>query len=484
MGTLKTQSDFDLEGRRVLVVGAGRTGMAVVRFLAARGARVTLTDSRSDLELAEAIVEAGRLEASIEVGKHSPESFTAADLVVVSPGVPPSIDPLRSARVKGIPIVSEIELAARFITEPIVAVTGTNGKTTTATLLAEMFRAGGRPCFLGGNIGTPLIDGVARRETGQETGRGTGRRTGRVIVTEVSSFQLEATDTLRARAAILLNVAEDHMDRYADLHAYATAKGRIFRNQEEGDVAIYNGDDDKAADLAAGSGGEKLPFGRTGSAGSGRHGCELKDDRIVLRRDGREEVYSTEEIRLQGAHNLDNTMAAVAAARWLDCPAGAIRAALASFPGLPHRTEFVGEVRGIRFVNDSKGTNVDAVRSALAGVEGPVVLILGGQDKKGEFGVLREILRSRVKALVAYGEARRTLRDVLGDVVRTEALKSFREAVRAAVSLAAPGDTVLLSPGCASFDQFSGYAERGERFRSMVAELGASSRPGPHGGRQ
>ncbi len=450
------------------MVGAGSTGLSVVRFLATRGAHITLTDARPPEVLAEALEEARRLDAAVEAGGHRSETFEAADLIVLSPGVPPWIEPLSRARKRHIPIVSELELSARCIAEPIIAVTGTNGKTTTATLIAEMFRAGGVPCFLGGNIGTPLIDYV------------TLGKTARVIVAEVSSFQLEATSSLRARAAILLNLAADHMDRYPGFADYCAAKGRIFRNQGAGDASIYNADDLNARDQARAAAGTPLPFSRQGRCGPepGEPSCGISDDRIVLSLGGSEEEYPLREIRLRGAHNMDNAMASIAAARWLGCPADGVRAALGEFAGLPHRNEPVGEARGIRFINDSKGTNAEAVRSAIAGVEGTVVLILGGQDKKGDFGPLREIFPGKVKAAVLYGEARETLRAALGEGVRIESIRSFREAFRAACSLAASGDTVLLSPGCASFDQFASYAERGELFRSLVAELAGSHSPG------
>jgi len=439
----------------------------VVRFLATRGACITLTEVRPPEELAEILEEARRLGAVVHAGGHRSEDFDAAGLIVVSPGVPPWIEPLHHARERGTPIISELELAARFIAEPIIAVTGTNGKTTAATLIAQMFRAGGLPCFLGGNIGTPLVDYFNCGEAAN------------VIVAEVSSFQIEATFSLRARAAILLNVAADHLDRYTSFADYCAAKGRIFRNQGAGDASIYNADDPNALGQAHVATGEPLPFSRKGLGDPepGRASCELTGNRIMLRIEDNEEEYPVSQIRLRGAHNIDNAMAAIAAARWLGCPAERVRAALGEFAGLPHRNEFVGEARGIRFINDSKGTNVEAVRSALAGVEGPVVLILGGQDKKGEFGALRELFPEKIKAVVLYGEARETLRLALGEGVRIESILSFREAFRATCSLAASGDTVLLSPGCASFDQFSGYAERGELFRSLVAELAASHRP-------
>ena len=450
------------------MVGAGSTGLSVVRFLATRGARITLTDVRPPGVLAEALEETRRLGAAVEAGGHRPETFEAADLIVVSPGVPPWIEPLSRARERGTSIISELELSARFIAEPIIAVTGTNGKTTTATLIARMFRAGGIPCFLGGNIGTPLIDYV------------TLGKTARVIVAEVSSFQLEATSSLGARAAILLNLAADHMDRYPSFADYCATKGRIFRNQGAGDASIYNADDPNALEQARPATSAALPFSRQGRCEPepGRPSCELSGDRIMLRLGGAEEDYPLREIRLRGAHNMDNAMASIAAARWLSCPADAVQAALGEFAGLPHRNELVGEARGIRFINDSKGTNVEAVRSAIAGVDGTVVLILGGQEKKGEFGPLREILPGKVKAAVLYGEAREILRAALGEGVRTESIRSFREAFRAACSLAASGEAVLLSPGCASFDQFSDYAERGELFRSLVEEFADSHRSG------
>ena len=450
------------------MVGAGSTGLSVVRFLATRGARITLTDVRPPGVLAEALEETRRLGAAVEAGGHRPETFEAADLIVVSPGVPPWIEPLSRARERGTPIVSELELSVRCIAEPIIAVTGTNGKTTTATLIAEMFRAGGVPCFLGGNIGTPLIDYVTLGETA------------RVIVAEVSSFQLEATSSLRARAAILLNLAADHMDRYPGFVDYCAAKGRIFLNQGAGDASIYNADDPNALEQARAAAGATLPFSRQGliEPEPDRPSCEISGDRIMLRLRGAEEDYPLREIRLRGAHNMDNVMASITAARWLGCPADGVRAALGEFASLPHRNEIVGEVKGIHFINDSKGTNVEAVRSAVSGVEGAVVLILGGQDKKGDFGPLREFFPGKVKAAVLYGEARATLRAAMGEGVRTESIRSFREAFRAACSLAASGDTVLLSPGCASFDQFAGYAERGELFRTLVEAFAGSRRPG------
>ncbi|MEO6029252.1 MAG: UDP-N-acetylmuramoyl-L-alanine--D-glutamate ligase [Candidatus Binatia bacterium] len=435
----------------VLVIGLARTGIAAVRFLAERGARVRAVDRRTAAELGVVVDELGPI-AELVLGADDPAALDGIALVVPSPGVPADGPLLTAAVARGIPIVSELELAARHLDIPLLAVTGTNGKSTTTTLLGAMLRADGRRTFVGGNLGTPLVSAVG---AGDE-----------VAVVEVSSFQLEWVDRFRPKIGIFLNLTDDHLDRYADLDAYGQAKLRMFARQEASDTAVLNGGDPwlrrHARDLPA----------RTLWFGAGE-GVAIRADEaaIRLRLGGTEEVYPLAGVSLVGAHNRENMMAAIAAARAFGVPVARVQDALEAFRGLEHRLELVRERNGVRWVNDSKGTNAGAVIKSLESFPGNVILLAGGIEKGGDYGVLRAPVERRVKHLVLFGEARDMLARTLANAAPIAIVDTLAAAVATAESHAVPGDVVLLSPGCASFDMFRDYADRGRQFKALVEGL-------------
>jgi UDP-N-acetylmuramoylalanine--D-glutamate ligase len=454
---------LQLAGKRALVVGLRRTGVAVARFLLARGADVIVTDKASVTELREQLELLSRLAIRTELGEHRPETFQQADLIVVSPGVPHTLEPLAAARDRGVPVIGEIELAARFIREPILAVTGTNGKTTTTELVGEMLKRSGLRVFVGGNIGNPLIGRVAQSEPLD------------LVVAEISSFQLDTTETFRAQVAVLLNITADHLDRYPDFEAYTASKFRIFENQQPADVAVINLADPVIRRLAHRIKSRKLVFG---SPAGTDEGAILEANRITIRmaprRTGHEEVgeVGLSGFRLRGRHNRENACAACLAALAAGATWEGIQTAINSFEPTPHRIEFVARVDGVSYYNDSKATNVDAVARALESFSHPVVLIMGGRDKGGDFRALTEHVQRHAKHLILTGEAAEQIYAALGHLLPSDLTPSMPAAVRRAHELAVAGEEVLLSPGCASFDRYANYAERGEDFRRAVMALG------------
>lgn len=452
-----------LMGKKTVVVGLARSGLAVARFLAARGARVTVTDRAGEQQLGAFAEEARRLPVDLELGGHRTATFEAADLIVISPGVPHTIEPLNRARQKGIPVIGEIELAARFIRKPILAVSGTNGKTTTTELLGGMLAAGGRRVYVGGNIGRPLID-IAGRDDELDA-----------VVAEISSFQLDTSITFRPHVAVLLNITPDHLDRYDSMEAYAASKGRLFMNQESGDFAVCNGGDDLVQGQCGSVKSRLLNFySRPCLCGGPGQGAIITPRQIAVVIpevvDGRIELGRT---TLIGPHNRENIAAACLAALAAGVDLKAVQKALDEFQALPHRLEPVGEVNGVTFINDSKATNVDAVIRALECFKGPVILILGGRNKGYDFSALYAHVQARVKRLIAIGESRDEVLAALQTAPSqgSETAVDMADAVRRAYAAADPGDTVLLSPACASFDMFANYAERGDVFRRSVGEL-------------
>ncbi len=451
------KAQMQIADTRILVVGLARTGLAAARFLHRRGAVVRATDSTAAESLGPAAAELRALGIDLELGGHRTESFVSADLIVLSPGVPLTIAPLRAARERGVPVIGEIELAGRFIREPIVAVTGTNGKTTVTELIGRMLTASGRRVFVGGNIGRPLI------------GYADGGATAEVVVAEISSFQLDTIERFRPAVGVLLNITDDHLDRYPDLAAYARSKMRLFENQTAEDAAVLNGGDPLVWSRAAAVPARKRVYNHPDPA----HACaQVAAKKLHLQCPGREPVtLDLAPYRLPGPHNIENACAAALAAMEAGATPGGIQAALAAFTGLPHRLEPVGTVNGVAFVNDSKATNVDAVRRALESFSTPVILIMGGLDKGGNFSLLAELVRSRVKALVLIGKAAGTIRTALGGLVPTVVAADMRAAVHAAAERSTAGDVVLLAPGCASFDMYTDYEARGEDFRRRVHAL-------------
>lgn len=457
----------DLADRRVTVVGMARSGESATRLLLAAGARVTIADAKDEVQLADVLVRLDRARLTVRVGAEYGSSLEGADLVVVSPGVPTRAALLEEARRRGVPVIGELELASWFLAVPVVAITGTNGKSTTVTLIGEMLARGGKRAFVGGNIGTPLSEAALAMHTAG------GRSPYEFVVAEVSSFQLETIRRFRPWFAAVLNITADHMDRYATVEDYVAAKARIFENQTASDLALLNLDDERVTALRPGVRGRVWGFSRFGGRRRGvEEGVWWDGEQVVSTIGGcTEAVCRREEIRLPGLHNVANAMAATAASLACGCPLPAIREALRTFPGIEHALELVRERRGVRFVNDSKGTNVDAVLKALESFGEPIVLIAGGRDKGGDFERLRDAVRQRVTHLILIGEAAPKLHEALRDCGHIIRAPSLKAAVEEAASVAAPGSVVLLSPACASFDMFADYQDRGRQFKKVVNEL-------------
>jgi UDP-N-acetylmuramoylalanine--D-glutamate ligase len=447
---------MDLKDKKVLVVGMARTGIATAKFLMAKGSLVTTTEAKSEEEMKEAVKALEGMDLSTEWGGHQAETFLKQDLIVVSPGVDLSMEPIQKAIRHGVRVISEIELAYHFIRVPILAITGTNGKTTTTLLLGEMLKEDGKEVGVGGNVGEPLVlfaDGRGRWE---------------VLVVEISSFQLEAIEDFRPRISVLLNITEDHLDRYSNYTDYIEAKMRIFTNQNSGDVAILNRDDPIVMQFGEKVKAKKVLFSLSETLDEGAFS---NGQTISLRLGGKEEKYSLSKAPLKGIHNVENMMAALTAARIFGCSKKAVQNVLDRFKGLEHRLEFVREIGGVRFYNDSKGTNVGSVVKSLQSFSEPVILIAGGKDKKGDLGPLKEWVRKQVKHLILMGEAKERMNHELGGLTDTALAKTMEEAVSLARQKAKGGEVVLLSPACSSFDMFKDYKERGKVFKEAVHRL-------------
>ena len=447
---------MDLHGKRVLVVGLARTGIATAKFLRARGSLVTTTEVRPKEEMGEAVQELSEMDISEEWGGHQVETFLKQDCIVVSPGVDLNIEPIQKAIQQGVKVISEIELAYHFIHVPIIAVTGTNGKTTTTLLIGEMLKEDGRKVGVGGNVGEPLIlfaDGEDRWE---------------VLVVEISSFQLEAIEDFRPRISVLLNITEDHLDRYPRYDDYIEAKVRIFANQHSGDLAILNRDDPIVMQYQEKVKAKKVFFSLKERLDEG---VFSNGKTIFFRLGEKGEEYSLSKTPLKGIHNVENMMAALTTARVFGCSRQAVQGVLNRFEGLEHRLEFVREMKGIRFYNDSKGTNVGSVVKSLQSFSEPVILIAGGKDKNGDLSPLKELIQKRVKHLILIGEARERMKRELGGLTDTSIAQTMEEAVLLARQKAEGGEVVLLSPACSSFDMFKDYKERGKVFKEAVRRL-------------
>ena len=445
-----------LKNKRVLVVGLARTGIATAHFCAARGAAVTATDSRGEGEVGEEVVAKLRAaNVSLELGVHQEPTFLRQDLIIPSPGVPADAPLLQSARAKGVTIWSEIELAYRFRQGKLIGITGSNGKTTTASLVEHILRAS-FPTILAGNIGTPLISCVARMT--HDT----------VTVVELSSFQLELIQEFRADISVFLNLTPDHLDRHHSMELYSKAKARIFENQREEDFAILNADGPGTAPLAPAR-PQVYWFSRKQRAAQGAF---LRGDDIVFRTDGREEVVlKRDEVPLPGAHNLENVLAAIAAARIAGASAKSVAEGVRSFAGVEHRLESVSEINGVRYYNDSKATNVDATLKALDAFPGRILVILGGKDKGSDYTVLQAPLREKAILALLIGAAASKIESQITGTVAIERAGTLEHAVEIASEAARAGDVVLLAPACASFDQFENYEHRGRVFKALVHEL-------------
>ncbi len=460
---------MDLNHQKILIVGLGISGIAAARFAKKKGASVTVTDMADEKELGAYASMVHKLGVNMELGNHNIETFVGADLIVVSPGVPLTILPIKRAMAKGIPTVGEFELAARHIREPVIAVSGTNGKTTTTALLGKMLEKSGFKVFVGGNIGNPLIDYADREETSD------------VVVAEVSSFQLDTIDTFKPRVGVLLNITDDHLDRYPDFNSYARSKGRLFENQQQSDSAVINGSDPVIRSVTKDLRARKLIFchqensqAKTKKNAVIRRGNSTTPANITIRmKENKEISLDLSGTNLIGRHNLENAAAASLAAIDVGGTPEGVQSALNDFKGLPHRTEYISTLNHVRFFDDSKATNVDAVIKALETFDEPIVLIMGGRDKGGDFHKLLEPVRQHIKKLIVMGEAKEKIRSVLEEVCResVQTASTMEDAVLSAYRAASPGDIVLLSPACSSFDMYSSYAERGEDFRRVIDNL-------------
>jgi UDP-N-acetylmuramoylalanine--D-glutamate ligase len=450
------RNGVELKGKRVLVVGLARTGVPTALFCAARGARVTATDTRSESELGETVKKLCAAGVTCELGVHSNELFLAQDLIVPSPGVPADIPQLLAAGQSGVTIWSEIELASRFLSGRLIGITGANGKTTSTSLVEHTLRSSGFSTILAGNIGAPLIAAV---ETSRDD---------TITVAELSSFQLELTDAFRPNIAVFLNLTPDHLDRHHTMEAYGRAKARIFANQTERDIAVLNADDPRATPYAP-TRPQVYWFSRKQRV---VRGAFVEDGRIVLRGDGEEQaILRVDEIPLAGAHNLENVLAAALTAKLAGAEPQKIAAAVKNFAGVEHRLEFVAEIGGVRYYNDSKATNVDATLKALEAFPGRIIVILGGKDKDSDYTALRKELQERAIGALLIGAAAEKIAGQIAGSVKLECAGSLERALEYAEHEARPGDVVLLAPACASFDQFENYEHRGRVFKELVHKL-------------
>ena len=456
---------MDLTNKRVLVVGLGKSGVASALFLKAGGAQVTVSDTKPQDQLGEEIPVLLDHGITVETGGHGERTFRGQDLIVVSPGVPTDAAPLAQARSLGEPVIGEIELASLFLPGPIVAITGSNGKTTTTTLVGEILAAGGRSTVVGGNIGTPAISLV--ESVTPDT----------VAVLEVSTFQLETIQTFRPKIAVILNITPDHLDRHRTFSAYTDAKARIFENQHSDDFAVLNADDPTCVRLASRTRAQVFWFSCKKEV---KQGAYTHEGRILFRDSkAQREIMLVSEIPLKGAHNVENVLAAVCVGALMRCKPEQIRQAVRAFRAVEHRLEFVATIRGVEYYNDSKATNVDATIKALESFPANIHLILGGKDKDSDYALLNDLLRQRVKRVYTIGAAAAKIEAQIAsskgggaaEIVHAETLEA---AVRRASAAAQPGDVVLLAPACASFDQFRNYEHRGKVFKEIVRVLAAA----------
>jgi len=451
---------MDLNNKRVLVVGLGKSGVASALFLKSRGARVTVSDSKPEAELRDEILLLLEQGITVETGGHGDRTFRGQDLIVVSPGVPVDAPQLVQARNLGEPVIGEIELAAQFLASPIVAITGANGKTTTTALAGEIIAAGKFPTLVGGNIGTPAISLADKAGPATWT------------VLEVSSFQLETIVEFRPRIAVILNITPDHLDRHRTFANYVNAKARVFENQRADDFSVLNADEPTTAELSGRTRAQLFWFSRTKEV---ERGAFARGSHIYFR-DGHNErkILPLTEVPLKGGHNLENVLAGVSIGMLVGCEPEQIREAVRNFKAVEHRLEFVARVAGVDYYNDSKATNVDAAVKALESFPANIHLILGGKDKGSDYTVLHELLRQRVKRVYTIGAAAAKIESQIQGAAEIEHAETLENAIRRASQSAVPGDVVLLAPACASFDQFHSYEHRGRVFKETVHSLARS----------
>lgn len=454
----ETEKYLEVKDKKILVVGIARSGIAVAKFLVAKGSRVVLTDKKGLAELADTLQEVPK---SVEIiaGQYPEMAAGVYDFLVVSPGVPLTIPPIQRAFELGIPVLSELELAYWYARSPIVAITGTNGKTTTTTLIGEIFKNAGVQTCVGGNIGLPLVLEVGKYGAQD------------VIIAEVSSFQLETIDKFKPKVSLLLNFTPDHLDRHGNMENYIAAKARIYENQDQSDYTILNYDDPGVAALGTKTKGKVIFFSRQHKL---EQGIFVENGNIILKLgETTVEVCAAKDVFIKGAHNLENALAAAAAAAVMGVPAEVIGRTLRDFQGVAHRLELVAEINGVKYINDSKGTNPDASIKALEAYDEPIVLLAGGRNKGSDFTEFAHKVREKVLKLVILGECKAEIKDAVSKTGFTSIYEAddFDDAVKIAARVSETGQIVLLSPACASWDMFKNFEERGERFREVVSSL-------------
>ena len=456
--------NLNLKNKKALVVGLARSGVSAVRLLLREGASVIVTDTADKKKLADALSRLKGLNISYELGVHNLETFLKSDLIVISPGVPYRSECLIKAKEKRIPVISEIELAYNLLQTPVIGITGTNGKSTATTLTGELLKVYKRNVFVGGNLGTALSDAVLADKKWD------------AAVAEISSFQLETIKDFKPMTAVLLNITPDHLDRYDSMDEYVWAKARLFENQDRNDFAILNADDPYTAGIAKKIKADIILFSRLNDV---ERGVYLRCADIVSNISGKDEiVIKTDELGIKGVHNIENAMASIAAAQLSGCPVEFMKPVLKKFSGLEHRLELVKIIDDVKYINDSKGTNVGAVVKSLEGFSEPVILIAGGLDKGGDFTPLKDLVKEKVKRLILIGKAKDKIADAIGGLTDTIFASSLEDAVNIASHKADKGDVVLLSPACASFDMFRNFEDRGRVFKEAVNRLAGAKGQG------
>jgi len=457
------------KGKKVLIVGCGTSGVAAAKYLVKQGARVMITDTKQRTELAEPLKELGDLKVEFEFGGHTEKSFLGAELIIVSPGVNfQNHQLLQAAKLKGTPVTSEVELAVSELEQPLIAITGTNGKSTLTTMVGEMFKSDNKGAFMGGNLGTPLIDYINQGQPGQ------------VAVCELSSYQLELTEKMVPAVAIFTNIDQDHLDRYGSMENYIAAKKKLLKVCDRNSWVVLNYDDPVLNGFAAENHGKLIWFtmknpitvgGEFAEKFFGAYFDSVKNV-IVTKVTGKDEIYTLDKFKLFGEHNKQNLMAAICAARVMGVSQLAVQACIDTFKGLPHRLEFTRKKDGVYFFNDSKATNIQSVQASLAAFKrSPIILIAGGKDKNMDFTALGPMVKQKVKLLILVGEAKEKLNRALGDFAETYLVGTFEEAVLMSFQKSRNGDIVLLSPGCSSQDMFRDFEERGDYFKKLVNQL-------------
>ncbi len=444
---------MELKDMNVLVVGMGQTGKAVCDYLLKKDARIMISEVKESVEISDEVRERA---VHVELGKHSKEVFERADLIVVSPGVPMNIEPIIKAREKGIKVIAEVELAFAELKGLIIGVTGSNGKSTTVTLIYKIISDSGANCFLCGNIGHPLISFVENSKDED------------IYVVELSSFQLEGIEKFRPNISSVLNITPDHLDRYHDFGEYVEAKKRIFLNQKPEDFAVINLDDEVSSKFVGEIRAKLYFFSRRKEQAKGVY---VKDGKIFLKDEDKREIMRVNDIPLKGIHNLENILASVAISKIAGVEPETMKKSIMEFKGLEHRMEYTGRIGEVVFYNDSKATNIDATLKSIQSFEKGIVIIMGGRDKGGNFAILEEEIKRRVKGIVLIGEAKQKIRKTYSWFSRMEDAGSMEEAVKIAFEMAKPSGIVLLAPGCASFDMFNNFEHRGEVFKNEVSKL-------------